>query len=217
MAKRCKGLNSMCFLFSYLMIVGFLLVLWMNRLPLINDDQRAIPTELEDYLESPPRYLPSFSMTTKGKLALTNEWLEDKWTFVYFSHSHCMPDCRIPLDTMKLLKSAFASADFEFLLIGFDVEHEAADKLAEFLQASAYDFTAASAATIDDVDNLARTFRALFLQTDFTDGSYQLEQEHNIFLVDPKGRVYATFRRPYSAENIKKQFLKARRFYAKTE
>ena len=217
MAKRCKGLNSMCFLFTYLMIVGFLLVLWMNRLPLINDDQRVIPTELADYLESPPRHLPAFSMITKEKLALTNDWLEDKWTFVYFSHSHCMPDCRIPLDTMKLLKSAFASADFEFLLIGFDVEHEAADKLAEFLEASNYDFTAASASIIDDVDNLARTFRALFLQTDFTDGSYQLEQEHNVFLVDPKGRVYATFRRPYSAESIKKQFLKARRFYAKTE
>ena len=62
MAKRCKGLNSKCFLFSYLMIVGFLLVLWLNRLPLIHDDQREIPVDMQDYLESPPRSLSVFQM-----------------------------------------------------------------------------------------------------------------------------------------------------------
>jgi len=65
-------------------------------------------------------------MIIKGKLALTNECLEGKWTFAYFSHSHCMPYCRIPLDTMKLLKLVFASADIECLIVGFDIEHESA-------------------------------------------------------------------------------------------
>jgi len=216
MAKRCKGLNSKCFLFSYLMIVGFLLVLWMNNLPLINNDQREIPTELQEYLESPPRHLDFFSMQTTGKLALTNSWLEEKWTFVYFTHSHCLPECKPALDKMAQIQSAFSSDDFQYLVIGIDSEHETADKLSSFLTSKNYNFTTASNSS-KEIDKLAKTFIALFLQTNFTNGSYQIEQKHNIFLVDPKGRVYATFESDFSASSIQSRFLKARLFYARTE
>jgi len=217
MAKRCKGLNSKCFLFTYLIIVSFLLVLWLNRLPLMHEDLRDIPIDMQDYIASPSFSLPLFSLETSEKLALTNKWFEDKWSFVYFTHSHCFPACQASLKNMDELHASFANADFQFLTIGLDSQHETADQLVQFLQSQGFDFTAATANDAAEIDKLARAFVALYLQTDFSDGSYQIEQEHHIFLVDPKGRVYARFKPPYSSATISAQFLKLRHFYAKTE
>jgi cytochrome oxidase Cu insertion factor (SCO1/SenC/PrrC family) len=216
MAKRCKGFNSKCFLITYLMIVGFLLVLWMNRLPLMNEEQREIPLAIQAYIASPARPLPELSLNTDNKLVLTNNWFNGKWSFVYFSHSHCLPACQPALQAMKHLQSAFANTDFQFLVIGIDTEHETSDELAAFLHEQKLNFKVASASTTM-TEQLASTFIALFLQTDYTDGSYLIEQEHHLFVVDPKGRVYATFKPPLNNTRIQSVFLKLRYFYAKTE
>lgn len=216
MAKRCKGLNSKCFLFTYLIIVGFLLVLWMNRLPLMHEDLREIPVDMQSYLESPPRSIPLFSLPTTNKLALTNGWFDSKWSLVYFAHGNCLPECQDSLEIMNDLQAAFANNDFQFLVVGLDYEHESADDLAGFLHAQQFELSAATAPEAE-IEQLARTFVALFLKTDFSDGSYQIEQEHHLFVVDPKGRVYATFRPPYTTASLKAQFLKLRYFYAQSE
>ena len=62
MVDLAKDLNSKRFLFTYLIIVGFLLVLWVNRLPLMHEDKREIPVGMLTYLESPPRPLPQISL-----------------------------------------------------------------------------------------------------------------------------------------------------------
>jgi len=216
MAKRCKGFNSKCFLITYLMIVGFLLVLWMNRLPLMNKEQRQIPIDMQSYTASPARQLPKFSLNTPNKLVLTNNWFNGKWSFVYFSHSQCLPTCQPALKEMNRLKSSFANADFQFLIIGIDTEQETADKLGDFLHEQKLDFNVATS-SVKVIDALASKFIALFLQTDYADGSYQIEQKHNLFVVDPKGRVYATFKPPFNHAFIQAEFLKLRYFYAKSE
>jgi len=198
------------------MIVGFLLVLWMNRLPLMNKEQREIPAELQAYIASPARPIPEFVLNTNNKLALTNDWFDGKWSFIYFSHSHCMPTCQPALEAMKYIQSAFANADFQFLVIGIDTGHETADELAGFLHGEKLDFKVATASAAI-IDELTSTFIALFLQTDYADGSYQIEQEHHVFVVDPKGRVYATFKPPFNHARIQSEFLKLRYFYAKSE
>ena len=216
MAKRCKGLNSKCFLFTYLIIVTFLLVLWLNRLPLMYDDQREIPVDMQSYISSPVVPLAPFLLITNDKLALTNDWLVDKWSFVYFMHGHCLAACLPSLEIINELQDSYANSDFQFLTIGLDSQHETAEQLTQFLQSQGFEFTTA-AASMEEIDMLSKEFIALYLQTDFSDGSYQIEQEHHIFLVDPKGRVYARFKPPYSGANISAKFLKLRHFYAKTE
>lgn len=216
MVQRCKGLNSKCFLITYLVIVGFLLVLWMNKLPLVHDDQRQIPNDLQPYLESPPRLLASFSLQTANNLNLTSSWFENRWTFVYFSHLNCLPACRQPLHTLNELQHAFASNQMQFLVIGLDQKDEPLDQLTRFLTEQKL---SVSIATADEttIEQLAKTFIALFLKTDYSDGRYLIEQEHHVFVVDPKGRVYATFKPPYDAAMITSLFPKIRSFYAKSE
>ncbi|OUR65689.1 hypothetical protein A9Q79_01465 [Methylophaga sp. 42_25_T18] len=216
MVDLSKDLNSKRFLFTYLIIVGFLLVLWVNRLPLMHEDKREIPVDMRAYLKSPPRHLPHISLSSGEEQVLTNEWFLDKWSFVYFSHGNCLPACRPSLDVMQTIQSSFANKDFQFLVIGLDGENETAINHAAFLASQQFDFNVATT-TLTKIEELGRAFVALFLTTTFEDGSYIIEQEHHVFVVDPKGRVYATFRPPFDASKVQAEFLKLRYFYARTE
>ena len=127
-----------------------------------------------------------------------------------------MPNCQPLLATMKGVKSSLASNSVQFLVVGIDSEHESTEELNDFLLAQKLDVTAATAES-SVIEMIAHTFLALFLQTDYSDGSYMIEQEHHLFLVDPKGRLYATFEPPYNSQSIKQLFFKSRQFYAKSE
>ena len=216
MAKRCKGLNSKCFLFTYLIIVGFLLVLWMNNLPLMHEETREIPAELQNIIESPARPLPDFSLDTEEKLALTPSWFIGKWSFVTFTHSHCLPSCQEMLTTLSGLHTAFASKHIQFLAIGIDSGNDSVSELSNFLTAQKVSVKAVTASE-SVIDMVAHSFIALFLKTEYSDGSYIIEQEYNLFLVDPKGRVYATFKPPYNSDSISAMFFKLRHFYGRSE
>jgi hypothetical protein len=44
-----------------------------------------------------------------------------------------------------------------------------------------------------------------------------LEQQHSLFLIDPKGRLYARFEPPFSSVSLQQRFIEIRQFFARTE
>jgi cytochrome oxidase Cu insertion factor (SCO1/SenC/PrrC family) len=216
MAKRCQGLNSKCFLFTYLVIVSFLLILWLNRLPLVHEELRDIPVELQAYIASPARAMNESHISIEGELVLTSNWLEDKWTLVYFSHANCFPACEATLIKMAEFDAAYATHDVQSMILDLDSETNAKGSMAQQLTQKGFRIVVADASSMD-ITALAKTFIALFLRTDFSDGSYQIEQEHMLFIVDPKARVYASFDQLVPSKTIKQTFAKLRAFYARTE
>ena len=211
-----SGFNSKCFLIRYLLVVGFLLFLWGTRLPLMEEDNREIPANLQEHLLSPPKLMPSLNMSLNEELTLTNFMFNDKWSFVYFTQSHCLPACSDSLIKMKRLETSFANSDIQFLAVGINGEYDTANTLAEFLNEQQLNVTVLD---IDkhDIEPFARAFNFIFLRTDFSDGSYMIEQQHTIFLIDPKGRLYAQFKEETGINLINAVFLDVRQFYAKTE
>lgn len=216
MAKRCQGVNSKCFLFTYLVIVSFLLILWFNRLPLVHEELREIPTDLQAYIASPARTIDDVLVGYKGKLALTSSLYKEKWTLVYFSHANCFPSCDATLIKMAEFAAAYATQDVKTMILDLDSETNTKGSMAQQLKQKGFIITVADASSTD-ITALAKTFTALFLRTDFSDSSYQIEQEHTLFIVDPKARVYASFNEQTSSKTIKQTFTKLRAFYAQTE
>jgi cytochrome oxidase Cu insertion factor (SCO1/SenC/PrrC family) len=214
--KRCQGLNSKCFLFTYLVIVGFLLVLWFNRTGLMHEDSRVIPAALQSYITSPPRPIEADISYSKGKQALTNEVFDDRWTLVYFSHANCLPACLKSFEKLAAFQSAFANYDVGVATIDLDSEENQRGKLASLVAQTGFKFPIIEAESAV-IEALAKTFIALYLRTDFTNGHYQIEQEHHLFLVDPKSRVYAVFDEKVPSAEIKDSFTQLRQFYAITE
>jgi cytochrome oxidase Cu insertion factor (SCO1/SenC/PrrC family) len=214
--KPCQGLNSKCFLVTYLVIVVFLLILWFNRTDLLQEDLRVIPAELQAYIISPPRPISEEEAILNNKQVLTINLFKDNWTLVYFSHANCLPSCLTGLNKLATFQSAYASKDVGTLLIDLDSDVHARGKLDQLLQYQNFNFPVLEAEEAV-IEGLAKTFIALYLKSDLGGGYYQIEQEHKLFLVDPKSRVYAVFDEQTPALTIDNSFAELRSFYAKSE
>lgn len=203
-----KGFNSKGFLILYLVVITALIVVWLSRQDVAQVDNRDIPQALAPHIVSPPQSVPQFLLNSKGKQVLTNSAFLKSWTFVYFIHSGCQPECDAVLRVMHNLQRFSASRDMRFVLIDFDASNTALPNYPTDISV----YTAGQ----QQLDDLAQTFDFLFLRTQYVDG-YSIEQQHDIFLVDPKGRIYARFVPPFTSLTIQQQFIALRDFYARSE
>lgn len=215
MLQDYKNPNSMRFLLTYLAVVAFLLVLWRSNTGPVALDQREIPNDIAGYLLSPPTEI---SGTDSGsKLALTHDKFIGKWSFVYFSHHQCSPECNKAFKVLNELSESFRADNIQFVIIELDPnEGASSDKLAKLIEDQGLNLTVMST-SVEIVEQLAAQFKELFLMTRFANGTYQIEQQHKLFIVDPKARVYAKFSPPYTSSTIQKAFVSMRYFYAQTE
>lgn len=214
MADILKNFNSKRFLISYLIIVILMLLMLSQRFDMVVPEKRDIPEEMKAYLVSPIRLIPEFTLDTTENTTITNDYFEGKWSFVYFSYSGCMPACSSALTTMQDLKRGFGDRLFNFLLVDID-DLEQPEAFKQMMQFQGYDDFPIASGSQQTIEQLARSFIALYLKTEFANGDYLIEQEHHLFVVDPQGRVYAQFKPPYSG--LHSQFLRARNFYSQTE
>lgn len=204
-----KRVNSKGFLLLYLVVFACLLGLLLFQQLQVKKDERVIPTELAPLLISPPAHIPQFLLYSNERKVLTDQSLLGKWSFIYFSHPNCLPECEAVFTVLKNLQQLSATNRRQFLVINYDSEKATARLTA------AKDFPVYSADKAM-LEMLTEAFAFLSLRTDFAD-HYQLEQQHSVFLTDPKGRVYARFDPPYTSLQIQAEFIRLRDFYARTE
>lgn len=205
-----KRVNSKGFLLSYLVVFGCLLSFMLFRQSQLEQDTRDIPSSLSSVLVSPPSPIPQFVLFSSDRLVLTDQSLRGKWSFIYFTHPHCRPQCEPILTVMANLQQLFASNQIQFILL--NVDNQTDDFVATDLISSLRLYSGDPSV----IESLTQSFDFLSLRTDYVDG-YTLEQQHSIFLTDPKGRVYARFEPPFTSLDIQQSFFSLRAFYARTE
>jgi cytochrome oxidase Cu insertion factor (SCO1/SenC/PrrC family) len=213
MALQIKRFNSKGFLLLYLVVFACLLSLWLFRMQAVETEHRDIPPPLKPLVVSPAKTLPQFLLHDSHGGVLTDQSLKDKWSFIYFTHPACQPQCEPVLDVMQHLRSMSASPDIQFLLINFDAQQHIDTASKQLDSDYGLPIYFADKAMIE---KLSEAFAFLFLRTELERG-YSLEQQHSLFLTDPKGRVYARFEPPYTSVEIQSQFLALRDFYARSE
>jgi cytochrome oxidase Cu insertion factor (SCO1/SenC/PrrC family) len=210
MDRRLKNLNSKAFLLLYLFVVASLLLFWFVATQPAQKEYRDIPEELKDVLLSPPHPLPQFLLQGNHRRVLTEQSLKGKWSWVYFYHPSCDSICAPVLDVLKALQTHFAQNDIQHIVISYDSAQN------ERVPSALYTPFKIYFAEQRMVDELAQQFNFLYLRTDYSSG-YSLEQQHSLFLVDPKGRLYARFEPPFTSGLLQQRFIQIRRFFARTE
>lgn len=213
MFKPFKGFNSKGFLLLYLVVIVIMLMTWLSRLEFSQPDTRNIPAELKPFLLSPARELPQFLLYDEKKQVLTNQSFKEHWSFVYFSHPQCLPQCDAILEVLENLQRYFAAADMQFLLINYDASQQTDLALASGQELSNLPMYHGEQAVIDE---LSQSIGFLYLREEFKTG-YQFEQQHDIYLIDPKGRLYAKFQPPFNSLQLQQLFFAIRAYYARTE
>lgn len=207
MVTPFKRLNSKRFLLFYLLLAAILLLIGWLRMHVPAPDARVIPPSLAPYLLSPPRPLPQFLLRRPGGRVLTNTDLDGRWTFVYFTHSRCEPDCAPVLAVLRHLRDSIADRDVGFVLIDIDPARplQAQPGLHDGLELAGGDTAM--------IDALARQYGFLYLQS----ADHAPEQQHHVYLTDPKGRAYAVFRPPFTSAALAERYDRIRAYYARTE
>lgn len=210
-----KGFNSKRFLLLYLAVIAFMLILWLMRLNWPVHEHRPIPNSLGHFLLSPAISLPQFLLNVDNKQVLTNQTFVGKWSFVYFSHPDCGQECTVIMEVLSHLQALSANRDRQFYVINFDINKQG--QLERYLHERGYRFPVAEAADQSMLDLVTSAFQFLYLSSEAGQGDGQSQQQHFIYLVDPKARVYAVFKPPFTSLIIQQRFFELRDFYARTE
>lgn len=211
--KLFKSFNSKGFLLLYLVVFASLLLAWLFQVEQKQTDNREIPPSLAPVLRSPPAALDQFLLYSDTREVLTEQSLRGKWTYVYFTHPACLPQCEPVLSVMQNLQQLAATSEIQFVSINFDPDQDTQRPEWWLENTPSLPLYGGNKAVIVA---LADKFEFLHLRTTLDKG-YSLEQQHSVFLVDPKARVYARFDPPFSSPLIQQQFLAIRQFYARSE
>lgn len=199
-----------------IIIFGFFLLVMTAAYTLTKSAQR--PAELEGVLRPDFRPLLPFMLTDQNNRPFDEKRLQGKWTFIFFGYTSCPDICPT---TLHILDKALASLpeelarDTQVVFISVDPERDTPEKLAEYIAYFNEDFIGASGDK-EKINSLSRQFGAGYIidKANAT-GEYTVSHTSAIFLVDPYGRLVATFSQPHKAATIVSLYQKIRAYFSR--
>ena len=194
-------------IFSLVMLAAYLLV-----------KPPAPPVELQGVMKSQFRQLQEFELIDSNNAVFGKKSLLDKWNFVFFGYTSCPDICPTTLHSLDQLYALIGddpdmTTDVQIAFVSVDPGRDDINKLREYIGYFNRSFIAATGAE-KSIDEFTRQFGAGYvIEPETTNGHYNVIHTSAIFLVDPAGRLVATFSQPHYPATIFTQFKKIRRYF----
>lgn len=153
-----------------------------------------------EYRDDKP--LPAFRLSgPRGDF--TEAALRGRWHFVFFGYTQCPDICPTALGLMKELKAAVPPAPtFGVVFVSVDPARDTHALLRDYLAAFDPEFTGITGSDAD-LAPLTRDLGVFYQRNDATDKRhYTVDHSATIYLIDPQGRLAATFSPPQSAARM---------------
>ena len=198
------------FLFWGLLLAA--VFLWM--LP----PDKTVPPELQSVLRPEPKPLQAFSLTDQYQQAVNLEHLQGKWSFIFFGYTYCPDICPTTLSTLtrmvrKLQNDPQSPENIQVVFVSVDPQRDTPEVIEGYLKYFNEAFVGITGEQ-QDIDSLARQFGAGYMkEPDTTPGQYLVSHTSSIFLVDPQGRLLASFSPPHDPNTIIDQFQQIRTLF----
>lgn len=146
-------------------------------------------------LSEPPRVIADFTLTNSEGKAVRLSELRGAPVLVFFGFSHCPTVCPVALQELKQLQRQHAAdlGPTRILVISVDGERDTPAALSSWLKPVSEKFLGLTgpAARVRDI---AAQFTAAFYKTPGKrPGDYLVEHNSQIFLLDSRGQLRATF------------------------
>ena len=172
------------------------------------------PPELVGVLRPEFRPLMPFELTDHNGTEFNRKRLQGKWTFVFFGYTSCPDICPATMYVLNAVhgmiedRTGKAPDDMQVLFVSVDPQRDTPELLASYVTHFNPGFIGATAEKAR-IDRLAAQFGAGYiLEQETTPGQYLVSHTSAIFLVDPLGRLVATFSQPHYANTIVTQYEK---------
>lgn len=180
----------------------------------------APPVELEGVLRPDFKPLAPFQLQSHNHGPFNEKKLRDKWSFVFFGYLSCPDVCPNTLHELSsfhsLLKDEIGKEpqDLQIIFVSVDPERDSTENLARYVTHFNRSFIGATAGK-GAIDRLAKQFGAGYLLEEETaPGQYLVAHTSAIFLVDPLGRLVATFSQPHYASTLLSQYKKINAYFS---
>ena len=179
---------------------------------------KTVPPELQSVLRPEPKPLQAFSLTDQYQQPVNLEHLQRKWSFIFFGYTYCPDICPTTLSTLtrmvrKLQNDPQSPENIQVVFVSVDPQRDTPEVIEGYLKYFNEAFVGITGEQ-QDIDSLARQFGAGYMkEPDTTPGQYLVSHTSSIFLVDPQGRLLASFSPPHDPNTIIDQFQQIRTLF----
>ena len=178
------------------------------------------PPELAGVLRANFKLLQPFELTAHNNAIFNEKKLLDKWSFVFFGYTSCPDVCPSTLYVLSSVHGLLVDEtgeipdDMQVIFISVDPERDSSEKLANYITYFNKDFIGTTASKIN-IDKLTQQFSAGYIIDEKNpNGEYNISHTSAIFLIDPYGRLIASFSQPHQANTITSQYKKIRKYFS---
>ncbi|NOQ89150.1 MAG: hypothetical protein GQ550_09520 [Gammaproteobacteria bacterium] len=201
-----------------IVIFGFFLLVMAVTYVMTKPPER--PAELEGVFRPDFRLLHPFKLTDHNNTVFDERNLLDKWSFVFFGYTSCPDVCPATLYVLSSVHGLLVDEtgkipdDMQVVFISVDPARDTPEKLADYITYFNKDFIGTTADKTE-IDKLALQFGAGYIiEEETSPGEYNVAHTSAIFLVDPFGRLVASFSQPHQPSTIVSQYKKIRTYFS---
>ena len=176
------------------------------------------PAELEGVLRPEPKALQAFVLTDHNNTHFNEERLKNKWSFVFFGYTSCPDICPATLSVLTSVQVMLAnetgktSDDIQVVFISVDPKRDTPELLSSYIAHFNKKFIGATASK-KEINKIVQQFGAGYeFEPKNSAGQYTIAHTSAIFLIDPLGKLVATFSQPHYPATIAKQYQKVRTY-----
>jgi protein SCO1/2 len=160
------------------------------------------------YLLPEPRKLEPFQLLDQDNRVFDRERLAGRWNLIFFGYTYCPDICPMALSILQgvfdsLKRQPNLLKDLQGIFISVDPKRDKPEILKNYVGYFNPDFLGLTGEE-EQIRHLARWFGAKYsyFYSWETEGEYFIDHTATLFLVDPRGRLYAAFPVPYGPEDI---------------
>ncbi len=180
-----------------------------------------VPEDIKHYVYWQASELTDLDLRRSGDQPLRLRQLQGQWVLLFLGYTHCPDVCpgtlAVVAEACKLIdQGAGGVSPVQGLFVSVDPQRDTPERLAEYVAYFHPRFLGATAKP-ETLEELARTLGAPFIvqaaEGGSATGNYQVAHSATVFVIDPRGRLFARFPPPQDPVEMAAAFQKMRAYY----
>nr|VFK42248.1 MAG: protein SCO1/2 [Candidatus Kentron sp. SD]VFK48172.1 MAG: protein SCO1/2 [Candidatus Kentron sp. SD]VFK77685.1 MAG: protein SCO1/2 [Candidatus Kentron sp. SD] len=158
-----------------------------------------------------PRPVPAFTLADQYGNPFTAVNLQGQWTFLYFGYTSCPDVCPTTLGALavtdRTLREGPLAMHPKFVFISVDPERDTQEQLARYVPYFNPNFLGATGAE-EEILALTRPLGIVYRRSyeGDSESTYLVDHSASVLLINPEGRMVATFSPPHDGKSIAEHF-----------
>ena len=197
---------------SAALVLSVSVILMLTAYAVINPS--TPPVELQGVLRPDYKLLQPVELVDHDSIPFSDKRFIGKWSIVFFGFLSCPDVCPNTLHVLNSVQRRLkreikdTEADIQVVFVSVDPARDTTKKIGEYIDFFNSGFIGVTGIKAE-IDNLAQQFNAGYIiEEENHSGQYNVAHTSALFLVDPQGRLVASFSQPHYAEIISTQYIK---------